>query len=31
MYEADGRRIVNATPGGKLELFDRVPYEELFG
>ncbi len=31
MYEADGRRIVNATPGGKLELFDRVPYEDLFG
>ena len=30
MYEADGRRIVNATPGGKLELFDRVPYDELF-
>jgi len=31
MYEADGRRIVNATPGGKLELFDRVSYDELFG
>ena len=31
MYEADGRRIVNATPGGKLELFDCVPYEDLFG
>ncbi len=31
MYEADGRRIVNATAGGKLELFDRVPYDELFG
>jgi hypothetical protein len=30
MYEADGRRIVNATPGGRLELFDRVPYDELF-
>lgn len=30
IYEADGRRIVNATPGGKLELFDRVPYDELF-
>jgi GT2 family glycosyltransferase len=31
MFEADGRRIVNATAGGKLELFDRVPYDELFG
>ncbi len=31
IYEADGRRIVNATAGGKLELFDRVPYDELFG
>ena len=30
VYEADGRRIVNATPGGKLELFDRVKYETLF-
>ena len=30
MYEADGRRIVNATPGGKLELFERVPFDELF-
>ena len=30
MYEADGRRIVNATPGGNLDLFDRVPFEELF-
>lgn len=26
MFEADGRRIVNATHGGKLELFDRVDY-----
>jgi hypothetical protein len=31
VYESDGRRIVNATPGGKLELFERVPYDELFG
>ncbi|MDJ0954264.1 MAG: glycosyltransferase [Acidimicrobiia bacterium] len=31
MYEADGRRIVNATAGGNLDLFDRVPYEDLFG
>ena len=30
MYEADGRRIINATAGGRLELFDRVPYDELF-
>jgi hypothetical protein len=27
-FEADGRRIVNATVGGKLELFDRQPLEE---
>ncbi len=31
MYEADGRRILNATAGGNLHLFDRVPYEDLFG
>jgi hypothetical protein len=31
MFEADGRRIVNATAGGKLDLFDRVSYEDLFG
>ncbi len=30
MFEADGRRIVNATPGGNLQLFDRVPFEDLF-
>ena len=30
MFEADGRRIVNATPGGKLELFDRVLFNEFF-
>jgi hypothetical protein len=29
MYEADGRRIVNATAGGELHLFDRVDYDEL--
>ncbi len=28
MFEADGRRIVNATHGGKLELFDRVEYRQ---
>lgn len=31
MFEADGRRIVNATAGGKLEIFDRAPYDVLFG
>lgn len=30
IYEADGRRIVNATIGGNLELFDRIPYTNLF-
>ncbi len=30
VYEADGRRIINATLGGKLEAFDRVDYVELF-
>jgi len=30
-FEADGRRIVNATAGGKLELFERVSYDRLFG
>jgi hypothetical protein len=29
MYEADGRRIVNATAGGELHLFDRVDYDDL--
>ncbi|MBI1263522.1 MAG: DUF115 domain-containing protein [Alphaproteobacteria bacterium] len=28
-YEAVGRRIYNATIGGKLEIFDRVDYEAL--
>jgi GT2 family glycosyltransferase len=31
MFEADGRRIVNATPGGKLEVFERIDYQDLFG
>jgi hypothetical protein len=31
MFESDGRRIINATPGGRLELFDRVPFDDLFG
>ena len=30
MYEADGRRIVNATPGGNLHLFERVSFTDLF-
>lgn len=30
VFEEDGRRILNATPGGKLELFDRVDYDRLF-
>ncbi len=30
VYEEDGRRIINATAGGKLELFPRVDYDSLF-
>lgn len=30
MYEADGRRILNATAGGNLQIFQRVEYESLF-
>ena len=29
-FEADGRKIYNATIGGKLELFERVDYGSLF-
>jgi len=29
-FEADGRKIYNATKGGKLEIFERVDYESLF-
>ena len=29
-FEEDGRKIFNATVGGKLELFDRVSYDSLF-
>ena len=29
-FEADGRHIYNATIGGKLEIFDRVPFASLF-
>ncbi|MFT5694775.1 MAG: hypothetical protein ACI9QQ_000750 [Myxococcota bacterium] len=31
VFERDGRRIVNATVGGKLESFERVDYDSLFG
>jgi hypothetical protein len=31
IFEADGRRILNATAGGKLELFERANYPDLFG
>jgi hypothetical protein len=30
IYEENGRRIFNATIGGKLEVFDRVNYYSLF-
>lgn len=30
IYAADGREIVNATHGGKLEVFRRASYESLF-
>ncbi len=30
VFEGDGRRIVNATVGGKLEVFERVDYRSLF-
>ncbi len=30
-YEADGRHLYNATRGGNLEVFKRVPFESLFG
>ncbi len=30
MYEADGRAIYNATAGGKLELFERRDFHEVF-
>jgi hypothetical protein len=31
IYEADGRRIVNATAGGNLALFERADYADLIG
>ena len=30
VFEQSGRKILNATVGGKLELFDRVNFEDLF-
>jgi len=30
IYEHFGRKIYNATPGGKLEVFERVVYADLF-
>lgn len=30
IYEADNRKIVNATAGGKLELFERKDFDSLF-
>lgn len=30
-FEADGREILDATVGGKLEVFPKVDYEQLFG
>ena len=29
-YEADGRRILDATIGGKLQVFDKVAYDDVF-
>lgn len=31
VYEADGRRVINATVGGKLEVFPRTPFEQIVG
>jgi len=30
VFEKDGRKILNATVGGKLEVFERVDYKSLF-
>ena len=29
-FEADGREVINATFGGKLEVFKRQPFDEIF-
>jgi len=31
MFESDGRKVYNATKGGKLEVFERANYDETFG
>ena len=31
VFESDDRRIVNATVGGKLEIFERTDYQRTFG
>ena len=31
LFEAEGRRVLNATRGGRLEVFPRVSYEEIVG
>jgi hypothetical protein len=30
VYQADGRKILNATIGGQLEVFERTDYYSLF-
>ncbi|MFA7272965.1 MAG: 6-hydroxymethylpterin diphosphokinase MptE-like protein [Crocinitomicaceae bacterium] len=30
VFEQDGRKVYNATVGGKLELFDKINYSDLF-
>jgi hypothetical protein len=30
VFEEDGRQVFNATSGGKLEVFERVDYDNLF-
>jgi len=30
-YESAGKRVINATAGGKLEVFERQPYDSLVG
>jgi len=30
IFEIDGRKIFNATKGGKLEVFERVDYDDIF-
>jgi hypothetical protein len=30
-YEENGRKILDATVGGKLDIFEKVDYDSLFG